>query len=185
MINESLQNEIASHIASKIDYIALSTAYDEPDNTTGLEQELVRLAVTPSRVNNTVTIAGTFPADGSTITLSTTVASVTSKKVFTVASVSGLDVAGGQRCQLTLAGNNNRAEPNKITGVSGLEITTQNEFTVLPQIGDAFELLISRINLIYDGSSTLNSGSPALVSAFYDKKTPSDTFPFNITLQVK
>jgi hypothetical protein len=187
--NNTLLQDVAKHISAEstptlaVGYCALSTAFDTPDKTTVLEKEIGRVAVTSkTRSGSTVTINSSFGSSSANC-LSTTISTVTSATVFTVASTTGLQT--GDRVQITLAGYANRKEERKISTIVGSTITLTEALSATPSASDAFKQMISRVQLAHGSATgTLNSGSATSIAPYKIIKTSLDTVDFIHTITI-
>lgn len=159
----------------EIKYISLSTAYDPPSKTTGLELEIAR--VVPSSdilvLNKKVIIEAQF---GSSVT--TQIKNITtsiSTTQFTVNNTTGLSI--GDRIACKVAGNTN-FEERKISNIASTTITVHQAFSGLPVVGSNYcKQMISRLNLVYGASATssLNSGKALSIATLKTTKVSTQT----------
>lgn len=159
----------------EIKYIALSTAYDPPTKSTGLELELARFEPSSAiqKLGKRLIIEAEF--DNTVVTASKNISSVTSTTVFVVNNVTGLSV--GDRIQVKVAGNT-LFEQRKITDITGTTITVHQAFSGLPVVGsDYCKQMISRLHLVYGASATssLNSGSAISLATLKTSKLSTET----------
>jgi len=176
-------NEYLNDIASlgkgltpnlELKYIALSTAYDPPQKTTGLELELLRVEPleTITQINNKLVIEAKFETGS---TAKGEIASVTDLKTFTLSSATGFNI--GDRIAVKVTGITTKEE-RKITNKSGNIITVHQDFSALPETGvDKCLQMISRLHLVYGASATgtVNTGSPASLAQLITAKLSTDT----------
>lgn len=159
----------------EIKYIALSTAFDAPSKSTGLELEIARVepfsAIT--KIGKKLVIEAQFGS--SVVTQIKNIASSISTTQFTVNNATGLGV--GDRIAVKVAGNTN-FEEREISNIDSTTITVSQAFSGLPVVGSNYcKQMISRLHLVYGASATssLNSGKAVSIATLKTTKTSTQT----------
>lgn len=157
-----------------VTHVGVSSFSDDITKDTIIEGEIGRVVPTTiTQVGNEVAIASLFGlTDGNTA--STTMTSVTSAKIFTVSDVTGFAV--GHRVRITIAGFG--LEDRKIIDITGNIITLDTSLTVEPSIGDKVDQLITRVQLIRNGTLVVNSGYGISIAPFLTTKLSTQTINF-------
>lgn len=143
-------------IEDNIDYIAFCTNYENPDESTDIQDvgmnELGRVAVAPSSSGGRVTVNVIIP---STIACaSTTVdASPTSGLTFDVVDASDFNV--GDRLELILSTG---AEEREIESISTNTLVFTKPFSSTPAEGNTIRQNISQVHFIKGGTTSPNTG---------------------------
>ena len=185
--NQTFLNDLAKHLAGEstpdltTQFVAFSSAYDNPEKTTVLELELGRVVPsTVTRNNAQVVIEASFGLTDAN-TLLTNTGTPVSASQFNIVSTTGLQV--GDRVEVLLSALGDRVESRKVSVISGTLITLSTALSLTPTAGDTFRQMISRVQLVHGGAtSTLNSGSPTSIAQYIDTKKSTDTL--TITYQV-
>lgn len=158
-------------VDAEIKYIALSSAYDPPNNNTVPILEIGRVEpLEPiTQINNKLIIEAKFDSD--TYTRETTLASVIDKKTFTVSDTTGFNI--GDRIKIS-----NSVDQRKIVDIDSESnlIYLNEDLTSLPTVGLKLQQMISRLHLVYgsDATLSLNTGSLLSVATLTDTKSSTE-----------
>jgi hypothetical protein len=150
-------------------YVAVSTAFDPPTKLTSLELEKGRVEPTSvTRVGAKIIVEAEFGISDAN-TASTTIDSVISNKIVTIADATGFNI--GDRVIIGTA-----KEERKITNL-GVTITLDKDLKITPSNGTTFKQALSRLHLVYGSGATLslNSGYGASIAQLISTKTSTET----------
>lgn len=160
-------------------HIGLSAYSDDITKTTAIEGEIGRVAKTSATASgNIVTVESTFGLTDANTAI-TTIASVTSASIFTVNSITGFAI--NQRIRVNVTGVG--LEDRKIQGISSNKITLSTPLSASPTVGDSVNQLITRVQLVRNGTLTLNSGSGLSIAPFVKTKLSTQTLAFTHTIK--
>jgi len=182
---EFLEN-ICKHLTGEstpnltISHCGISTGYDTPNQSSSLQLEIGRVAVSSKTRNGTlVTVTSNFDfSDGNT--LQTAISSASSSTVFNLSSVIGLSI--GDRLRITL---DTGQEERKIQSISGNQITLATGLSKTPSLNNIAEQMISRLHLIANGTLTLNSGSAISLAPYIRTKSSTQSILITHTIRLK
>jgi len=173
LIGESTPNLTISHCG-------ISTAYDTPNQSTPLQQEIGRVTVSNKTRNGTIVTITSTLGFSSGNTLQALITSANSSTVFNLSSVIGLSI--GDRLRITL---DTGQEERKIQNISGNQITLSTGLSKTPSVNNIVEQMISRLHLVANGTLALNSGSAISLAPYTRTKSSTQNILITHTIRLK
>jgi hypothetical protein len=176
-----LETNITEVIKGNIDYIAISTDYDNQERSANIATALESGRAVPivSRSGNIISISVTLNAITANNTQSLITNTPSDKKTFDVVDATGFSV--GDRMEI-FSSTGLITEQRKITNISTNTITLDRELLNLPVNNELFKNVNSNIYLINGGSIIANSGTA--IYCFQYTFLKLNTFEKTLTFQI-